>query len=44
MKKRAWVCNIITDNKRQTLNTNEICKCGKTLISEHKETKWKTQD
>ena len=31
------------DNKQQTLNINEICKCGKIQISEHKELKWKTQ-
>ena len=43
MKKRGWVCNIITDNKRQTENTSEICKCGKTPTLEHKEPKWKTQ-
>ena len=32
-----------SDNKRQTLNTSEICKCGKTPISEHKEPRWKMQ-
>ena len=44
MKKRAWVCNIITDNKRQTLNTNEIFKCGKIPTSELKNEKWKMQE
>ena len=30
-------------NKQQTLNTNEICKCGKTPTLEHKEQRWKMQ-
>ena len=32
------------DDKQQTLNIDEIYKCGKILISEPKDKKWKMQD
>ena len=40
-KKRAWDCNIITDNKRQMLNTKEIFRCGKIRTLERKRLRWK---
>gem|GEM_PF-5479753 len=43
MKRKEWDCNIITGNKRQTQNTKETFKCGKTPTLERKGLKWKTQ-
>ena len=34
----------ILDNKQQTLNTNEICKCGRIPTLEHKGQRWKMPD
>lgn len=44
MKKKGWVCNIITGNKRQMLNTKGIYRCGKIRILERKRLRWKKQD
>ena len=30
MKRKEWGCNIITDNKRQTLNTKELLNDNRT--------------
>lgn len=43
-EKKEWGYNTTMGNRRQTPNMNEIYKCGKLPILEHKGMKWKKQD